>query len=64
MTFKERVREAIANYMHTEGCSCCRDNKGHEANKKVLAELLDVIEYEDGSGYDFSIYRKGAKNVP
>jgi hypothetical protein len=49
----EKVRQAIADYMRSEGCSCCRDIEAHEENKKRLAELLDVPQYEDGSGYDF-----------
>jgi hypothetical protein len=51
--FKEKVREAIANYMSSEGCSCCRDIEQHKINAEVLAKLLDVPPYEDGSGYNF-----------
>ena len=56
----EDVRQALAEYMYSEGCSCCRDVKAHEINKKRLAELLKVPLYSDGSGYDFSQFR--AKN--
>lgn len=52
-----RIRNAIADYMSTEGCSCCRDIDGHEKNKKRIAKLLKVPKYEDGSGYDFSMFR-------
>ena len=50
------IRNAIANYMRSEGCSCCRDIDKHEENKKQLAELLDVEMYDDESGYDFHQY--------
>ncbi len=51
------VRQAIADYMRSEGCSCCRDSGAHEKHTARLAELLDVPKYEDGSGYDFSRFR-------
>ena len=54
---RKQLREAVANYMRSEGCSCCRDSDQHERNKEVLAKLLNVPKYEDGSGYDFSKYR-------
>ncbi len=56
----EEVRQAIAEYMYSEGCSCCRDIDAHEVNKKRLAELLNVPLYSDGSGYDFSLFRLSA----
>lgn len=46
------LRKAVANYMCSEGCGCCRGDN-HEENKKALAELLNVPPYFDGSGYDF-----------
>lgn len=51
------VREAVANYMRSEGCSCCRDIDAHTKHTKVLAELLGVPMYDDESGYDFSKFR-------
>lgn len=51
------IRAAVADYMQSEGCSCCRDNQGHEENAKKLAKLLKVPKYKDGSGYDFSKFR-------
>lgn len=56
MTPAERIkiRNAVADYMRSEGCSCCRDHEGHERNAERLALLLDVPRYADGSGYDFS----------
>lgn len=52
----EQIRKAIANYMGSEGCSCCRLVDRHEINKNHLAELLKVEKYEDGSGFDFTKY--------
>lgn len=51
------LREAIAEYMYSEGCSCCRSDN-HEENRGRIAKLLNVKKYSDGSGYDFSRYRK------
>ena len=53
MTFKEKIREAVANYMQSEGCGCCTGSE-HSKNEIILAELLDVPQYKDTSGYDFS----------
>lgn len=55
----EKVRQALADYMYSEGCSCCRNEEKHTAAKKVLAELLDVPAYSDGSGYDFYQFKTG-----
>jgi hypothetical protein len=49
----EQIRQAVADYMSSEGCSCCEDCEAHREHKGVLAKLLDVPEYSDGSGYDF-----------
>jgi len=51
------IRRAVANYMSSEGCSCCRDNDAHDKHRAALGKLLDVPKYSDGSGYDFSIFR-------
>jgi hypothetical protein len=56
--FKKALREAVANYMRSEGCSCCQDVDAHREHKAVLAKLLGVRKYSDGSGYDFSKYTK------
>lgn len=52
----EKIREAVADYMESEGCSCCRGSN-HKENEKRLAELLDVPQYSDGSGYNFVKFR-------
>ena len=51
------IRKAVADYMKTEGCSCCRDYEGHKINEDRLGKLLNIKKYADGSGYDFSKYR-------
>lgn len=55
--FKKALREAVANYMYSEGCSCCRDIEKHKLHKEALAKLLGVKKYPDGSGYDFNKFR-------
>ena len=53
----EEVRRVIADYMWSEGCSCCQNVEDHDREKLELAKLLKVEPYSDGSGADFSIYR-------
>jgi hypothetical protein len=55
--FKRAIREAIANYMYSEGCSCCRDEEAHREHTQILAKLLSVPKYSDGSGYNFTHYK-------
>jgi len=50
----EAIRQAVADYMRSEGCSCCRDEMAHREHTAALAGLLDVPLYPDGSGYNFS----------
>ena len=50
----QNIRQAIADYMRTEGCSCCQDVDGHKENAAKLASLLEVPMYDDLSGYDFN----------
>jgi hypothetical protein len=59
MTPKERseIRRLIADYMRSEGCTCCRDEDAHEKHAEALAKALHVRKYGDGSGYDFAHYR-------
>ncbi len=58
-----RIREALADYMHAEGCSCCRDADGHRAAAARLANLLRVPRYKDGSGYDFPRFRSKKRDA-
>lgn len=53
----KEIRTAVANYMSSEGCSCCQDVDNHNEHKKTLAKLLNVPKYKDGSGYNFYKYR-------
>jgi len=48
----EKIREAVANYMRSEGCSCC-EGHNHAKHREALAKLLDIPKYEDSSGYNF-----------
>lgn len=59
MTDEDKValRQAVANYMASEGCGCCQNREQHKEDEKVLAELLDVPKYDDGSGYNFLSFR-------
>lgn len=59
MTPKDRaeIRRLIADYMRSEGCTCCRDTEAHEKHAEALAKALKVQKYSDGSGYDFARYR-------
>lgn len=51
------IRQLVADYMGSEGCSCCRDTEAHEKHAEALAKALKVKKYADGSGYDFARYR-------
>lgn len=53
----KELRIAVANYMASEGCSCCRNCEAHDINRERLAKLLRVPKYKDGSGHDFSKYK-------
>ena len=57
MTSNAKIRQALADYMRSEGCSCCRDNEAHSKAAEALAKLLRVPKYPDGSGYNFEKFR-------
>lgn len=50
------VRRAVADYIATEGCGCCRGND-HEAYQERLGKMLLVQKYSDCSGRNFSKFR-------
>lgn len=52
-----QIRQALADYMRSEGCGCCRDRDAHTAAQERLGKLLNVPKYADNSGYDFSKFR-------
>ena len=62
MTKLAEIRRAVADYMRSEGCSCCRDHCGHVKAAAVLAKLLRVPKYKDGSGFDFARFRTPGKD--
>ena len=59
----EAIRQAVANYMRSEGCGCCADDDAHREHKAVLAKILGVPPYDDDSGYDFSQFQTDQKMV-
>jgi hypothetical protein len=50
---REILRRAVADYMGSEGCSCCRNVEAHKQHAAVLAKLLRVPKFSDNSGYAF-----------
>jgi hypothetical protein len=54
---RKAIITALADYMASEGCSCCQNVDAHEKAKEKLGKLLRVPKYEDGSGYDFYRFR-------
>lgn len=58
---RRALRAAVADYMYSEGCSCCQNVDAHVEHKKELAKLLRVPKYPDGSGYDFNKFRSATK---
>lgn len=54
---RRKLRTAVGDYMYSEGCDCCCNTDAHAEHKVVLAKLLNVPKYADGSGYDFYKYR-------
>lgn len=62
MTREERVkiRRLVADYISSEGCSCCRNTEAHEKHAAALAKFLGVQKYPDGSGYDFGRHKSAA----
>jgi len=60
--FLQQVRTAVADYMQSEGCSCCRGHL-HEEHAARLAALLNVPPYDDGSGHNFSQFKTVSKRI-
>jgi len=54
--FKKVIRELIANYMRSEGCTCCQDLEEHADVKRRLGELLNCGKYNDEDEYNFYQY--------
>ena len=51
------IRQAVADYIATEGCSCCRDTDGHDKAMERLGKLIKMKKYDDNSGFDYGRYR-------
>lgn len=56
LSFRRAVRQVVADYMGSEGCSCCEGDDHHE-HRGRLAKMLGVPKYTDGSGWDFPRFR-------
>lgn len=56
------IRRAVADYMSSEGCTCCQNVEAHEKHEAILAKLLHVPKYDDGSGYNFGRFRTPRDN--
>jgi hypothetical protein len=56
-----QIRRAVANYMHSEGCSCCQDAEAHREHTAALAKMLRVPMFSDKSGYNFNKFREPKK---
>lgn len=50
------LRRAVADYMQSEGCSCCQNIDAHKLHTARLAKLLRVPAY-DGGGYNFAKFK-------
>lgn len=50
------LRAAVAEYMWSEGCSCCRNVDAHDKNREALAKLLRIKKRDNW--YDFSKFRR------
>lgn len=55
------IRRAIADYMSSEGCSCCEGGI-HGKHENTIAKLLNVPMYKDKSGYKFSKFESKEKS--
>lgn len=53
----KEIRTAFADYVATEGCSCCRDIDGHKEAMDRLGKLLKMTKYKDRSGYNYGKYK-------
>ena len=56
-----QLRQALADYIWSEGCGCCSNPDAHKMQAAILAKLLKVPKYKDGYGYNFLKYRKKVK---
>lgn len=57
MVSRDAMRAAVAAYMSSEGCTCCRDYYAHEKHSAALGKLLKVPKHKNGWGYDFERFK-------
>jgi hypothetical protein len=62
LKFRRALRTAVADYMGSEGCSCCENTDEHKKHRALLGKLLKVPMYKDRSGYDFSRFQSNTKH--
>ena len=48
----KEIRQAVADYIRSEGCSCC-EGHSHGTDQRKLGKLLGAKKYKDGLDYDF-----------
>lgn len=53
----KKIRQAVADLISAEGCSCCRADERYDEAKERLAKLLKVPHFKDHSGYNFWLFR-------
>lgn len=57
----QRLRYFVARLYCAAGCDCCRDTEIWNEAASVLAVMLGIPAYEDGSGFDFYKVRDEGK---
>lgn len=50
------LRTAVADYMQSEGCSCCQNIEAHNAAEAVLAKLLKVGKLRGWRHFNFRVH--------
>ena len=58
---KDKLIEAFANYVASEGCSCCQDVKHHKIARKEMMELLGLNP--EANIYDYKNRRDYVDNL-
>lgn len=58
------VRRLVADYIGSEGCSCCEDASHKEEHLPALAKALGVPMYHDKSGYNFPRFKTKKAILP
>lgn len=57
---RAQLRTALADYIGSEGCDCCRGSD-HREHGAALGKLLRVQKYSDWDGYNFGRYESKVK---